>query len=125
LTTYESNGLEVFWHYYSDCCCELTETYNFGAETQLVTGDMSTFVFHRLTLLSAHFDFHWQYSSQEMPTKKIFWLHCHKCCHALTLISAKTHPDGKVVSTLIIFCLPSGHHCSLDSNGMVLTCHVR
>ena len=34
-----------------------------------------------------------------------FWLHCHGCHHALMLtVCAKTHPGGKVVSTIIIFC---------------------
>ena len=36
----------------------------------------------------------------------------------------QNHPGSKVVSAVIIFSLPFGCHCLLDSNSMVLTCDV-
>ena len=40
-------------------------------------------------------------------------------------IFVKTHPGGKVVSSVITFCLPSGCYCSLNLNSMVITWHVQ
>ena len=53
---------------------------------------------------SSHFNFCWKYSSQEKAHENSYYsvmtviMHWHLC--------AKTHPGGKVVSTVIIFCPP-------------------
>ena len=40
-------------------------------------------------------------------------------------LHAGMQPSGEVVSAVILFGLLNfGHHCSLDSKSMVVTCHV-
>ena len=76
---------------------------NFGVETHLDGGVMSTFVFPLTTIAQVtHFNVFWQYSSQEGPQR--FWLHCHECHRALTL-TCQNSPWWQVVSAVITFCL--------------------
>jgi len=60
-------------------------------------------------------------NSQERPMKILSTSYVvHWCLHA------KNHPCGKVVSAVVMFCLPFGHHTSLelhiDRHGHHVTC---
>jgi len=79
----------------------------------------SAFVFPTTAIAQApHFDIYWQYRSQERPTKILttlpWWLQ-------LCTDTYMTKLNLVVVSAVMIFCFPSGCHCSLDTNSMVIT----
>ena len=93
--------------------------YNFGAETHLVAGVMSAFVFTSAAIARA-------LASTSLAAQLSG--KAHEDCDYTDMVGivhrrlrAETDLGGKVVSTVIIFCLLSGCHCSLDSNSMVVT----
>ena len=52
-----------------------------------------------------------------------FLIHCHECHCALTL-RCRNSPWWRNCESCNIFCLPSGHRCSLDLNSMVVVCRA-
>jgi len=71
--------------------------------------------------LSAHFSFCSQYRSQVRPTEMLTTLPWLPLC---TDAYVKTPWWWSCKHWDIFFCLLPGHHCSLDSNSMVIMWHV-
>ena len=116
------NGLQRFWLHHHDCfharhdyCRVLKLTLSVELRALLSSGQQP--------LLKCPLCFLLAIQLLGNPPWR-FWLHCRDCRHALTPI-CQTHPGGKVVSSVITFCLPSGCHCSLNLNSMVITWHVQ
>ena len=91
---------------------------SFGAETHLVGGVISDFVFV-LAAIAQALVLTFTGSTAFRKGSQRVWLHCHKCRHAL-IFRCRNSPWWQSCECCNIFCLPLGCHCSFDSSPHVL-----
>ena len=102
-----------------DNCCALTKTW-FWCWNSACAGVMSAFVFLSAAIpWVLTLTFIGSIALSKGPWR--FWLHYHEYSHAL-MLGCWNSPWWQSCEHCNTVCLPSGRHCSLDSNSMVVTC---
>ena len=99
--------MQRFWLHRRDRYHAVTQTYNFGAETHLCSGDTTAFVVP-LAAIARALSLTFVASTALTKGPQRFWPHGCDRCRSLTL-TADTPHAGEVVNAVIISCLPFGY----------------